>query len=149
MAFDEAANLCGIPAEEAQLYVENRLAKGEATSYQLRAIAQGALQTSIARLTAIANEPPRERMERLRSSIERDLQDPDSPEPFVTKLEITIGNTDLEAAKVLAQLAIAALRVSGSARAPLLQLPAGGKDDGARDLWDEKSQGNWDLSKPE
>lgn len=116
MTIDEAANLSGIPLEEALLYVDKRLAKGEATSYQLRVVGQNALRTAIEQLTAITKSDPR-RGQHLHS-------------------------TDLDAAKALAKLALDAIKLSGTAKAAD-NAPGGGKRDlwDAPGSWDLRKPG--------
>jgi hypothetical protein len=85
--FDVAANLSGIPLEEAQEYANSRLKNTDETTYQLRLVGQAALGTAIEQLTKLAKGGER------RGQHRRD--------------------TDLHAAQALAKLAIDSIKLSG------------------------------------
>lgn len=135
--FSVAASEAGIPLEEAQEYADKRLQNRAGLSYKLVSAAEGALQTAMEKLTAIANEPPRDRIERLKKAADA----VGMPE----HMKVTLYNTDLDAAKALATIAINVLKLGGGAATK-----EGGKrgEGGAAqaDLWD--NPGNWNLSKP-
>lgn len=99
-ALYDAASEAGIPIEEAFTYVSDKLAKSEATSYELKAVANHALAVALKTLVKVAEEGPREAYSET---------DDDGNVRNITPL-----STDLEASKALAKLAIDAIKVSNT-----------------------------------
>jgi hypothetical protein len=117
-----AIEALGITLEEAQTYIESRLQNVSVSTFALRETANGALTTAIEKLTKLAGEAPRR-----------------------TQFDQKLYNTDLDAAKALARIAIDALKVSGGTKDPAKQQSGSSQPD----LWDVQRT-NWDdLRKPE
>ncbi len=130
----QACQETGIPLEEAATKLEIRLRNETgAIGFKLRSVAEGALQTAMSKLTAIVNEAPRERIERLTKATKEAGGD--------ASVKVTLYNTDLDAAKALAKIAIETLKLSGGARPPA---KADSGKGGQRDLFDA-TQSEWDL----
>lgn len=135
MSLEDAADACGIPQPEASEWAKTQLEDVSPTRVQLNAVAESALATAIEKLEAIVAEGPR-------------FSSTEYSEEGKPVKSVTPQNTDLDAAKALATLAISALKVAGTAKGPAATVPPrGGKLSVQLDLWD--SPGNWQLTKPE
>ena len=121
MPIRQAIISCGIPEAEALEYVLKAMPKPTEISYELKLLAERALEVGVNKLVTIAEEGPR----------------------YSGQFE-TVNNSDLIAAQALAKLGVEVLKMS-VAQNPEVKARTS-KATLQLDLWD--SQGAWELKKP-
>ncbi len=146
MQLDDAAIACGIPLEEAQLRAQKRLQNGDATNYQMRVAGQAAIAKAVETLTKIADEPPRERLEKLSRALDEATERENGRTHMSERIKVSLYNTDLDAAKALAKIGVDLVKLSGVGPDRSKE-GSGAKLSVQLDLWD--NPGNWNLKKPE